>query len=283
MNKFVFASVEKRSEIMNGNITLENLLKLLRKNLHILMGWMIGSFAVTALFTFFIIEPQYESISRIVVNQTENRMSNITSADIMTNISLMRTYQNIILEPIILEEVIEVTHTNKSLDEMRDKIKFQNDEESLVFGIAVTDKDPLKAAEIANVTAETFQEKIGDILPVNSVTILSEAMPKKTPTSPKVLLNLLLSILLGFLIGFMQVFLRNLLDKRVKSSEIISELGWINLGSVNEISSRELKETILPIPKRKRKQKMRPRIEREGLEEAGYVRQTKEKIKTNES
>src|SRR5699024_12614100 len=95
------------------------------------------------------------------------------------------------------------------------------------------------------VTGDTFQEKIGEMLPVNSVTILSEDMPKITPTSPEVLLNLLLSILLGFLIVFMQVFLRNLLDKRVKSSEIISELGWINLGSVNEISSRELKETIL--------------------------------------
>lgn len=268
---------------MNGNMTLESLLKLLRKNVHILIGWMIGSFAITVLFTFYIIEPQYESISRIVVNQTENRMSNITSADIMTNISLMTTYQNIILEPIILEEVIEITRSKNTLDEMRDKIKFQNDEESLVFGIAVTDKDPLMAAELANVTAETFQEKIGEILPVNSVTILSEAIPKKTPTSPKVLQNILFSILLGFLIGFMQIFLRNLLDKRVKSSEIITDLGWINLGSVNEILPRELKETILPAPKQTKKTKTRPRVEQDRLEEARYVRQTKEKIEANES
>lgn len=268
---------------MNGRITLESLLKLLRKNVHILIGWMIGSFIATVLFTFYIIEPQYESISRIVVNQTENRMSNITSTDIMTNISLMKTYQNIILEPIILEEVIEITHSNNTLDEMRDKIKFQNDEESLVFGIAVTDKDPHMAAELANVTAETFQEKIGEILPVNSVTILSEAIPKKTPTSPKVLQNMLLSVLLGFLIGFMQIFLRDLLDKRVKTSEIIADLGWTHLGSVNEISSRELKETILPAPKSKNKNKIRPRIEQRRFEEASYVQQTKKKVEANES
>ena len=279
---FKFASF-KRGEIMNGYITLEGLLKLLRKNVHILIGWIIGSFAVTALFTFYIIEPQYEATSRIVVNQTENRMSNITSADISTNISLMRTYQNIILEPIILEDVIEETNSKNTLKKMRDKIKFQNDEESLVFGITVTDKDPFMAAEIANSTSEIFQKKIGKILPVNSVTILSEAFPNKTPTSPKVLQNLLFGILLGFLIGFMQIFLRNLLDKRVKSSDIITDLGWINLGSVNEISPRELKETILPAPKKEKKLKTTPRVEKEGLEEVRYVRQTQEKIKANES
>lgn len=268
---------------MNGYITLEGLLKLLRKNVHILIGWIIGSFAVTALFTFYIIQPQYQATSRIVVNQTENRMSNITSADINTNISLMKTYQNIILEPIILEDVIEETNSKTTLKEMKDKIKFQNDEESLVFGITVTDKDPFMAAEIANATSEIFQEKIGQILPVNSVTILSEAFPNKTPTSPKVLQNLFFGMLLGFLIGFMQVFLRNLLDKRVKNSEIISELGWINLGTVNEISPRELKETILPVSKQKKKLKTRPRVGREGLKEARYVRQTQEKIKANES
>lgn|SRR5699024_3500429 len=268
---------------MNGYITLEGLLKLLRKNVHILIGWIIGSFAVTALFTFYIIEPQYEATSRIVVNQTENRMSNITSADISTNISLMRTYQNIILEPIILEDVIEETNSKNTLKKMGDKIKFQNDEESLVFGITVTDKDPFMAAEIANSTSEIFQKKIGKILPVNSVTILSEAFPNKTPTSPKVLQNLLFGILLGFLIGFMQIFLRNLLDKRVKSSDIITDLGWINLGSVNEISPRELKETILPAPKKEKKLKTTPRVEKEGLEEVRYVRQTQEKIKANES
>ena len=145
---------------MNGHITLESLIKLLRKNVHTLIGWIIGSLIVTALFTFLIIEPQYQATSRIVVNQTENRTSNITSSDISTNISLMRTYQNIIMEPIILEDVIAQTNSNETLEDMRDKITFQNDEESLVFGIIVKDKDSLKSAELANATAEIFQKKL---------------------------------------------------------------------------------------------------------------------------
>lgn len=267
---------------MNGQITLESLLKLLRKNVHILIGWMIGSLLITALFTFYVIEPQYQSTSRIVVNQTESSTSNMTSADISTNISLMTTYQNIIMEPIILEDVIQETTSDETLDSLRDKIDFQNDEESLVFGVIVTDNNPFTAAELANATSEIFQEKIGEILPVESVTILSEAMPNQTPVSPNVLQNLLFGVMLGFFIGFIQILLTNLLDKRVKTSEIISDLGWINLGSVSEMTSRELEETVFRTPKMTEESNKKPRVGKRRIEEVQHVRQKKE-IKTNES
>jgi len=247
---------------MNGQMTLEVLLKLLRKNIHILIGWIVGSLAIVALFTFFIVVPQYESTSRIVVNQTEDRMSNITSTDITTNISLMTTYQNIIMEPIILDDVIAQTDSNETLQEMREKITFQNEEESLVFGISVRDEDPVVAADIANATANIFQNKIGDILAVESVSILSEAVPDTEQASPNILQNLFLGILLGLFMGLMHIFLKALLDKRVKNSDIISELGWLNLGSVNEMTAKEINETILPVPEAKKDTEMKPRGEK---------------------
>lgn len=247
---------------MNGHMTLEILLKLLRKNIHTLIGWMVASLTIAAIFTLFVVVPKYESTSRIVVNQTEDRMSNITSTDITTNISLMTTYQNIIMEPIILEDVIEQTEGDESLRDMREKINFQNEEESLVFGITVRDEDPVRAAEIANTTAEIFQNKIGDILAVESVTILSEAVSDSEQVSPNILQNLFLGIMMGLFIGLMQIFLKALLDKRVKSYEIITELGWLNLGSVNEMTTRELNETVLPEPETDSKAEVEPRVEK---------------------
>jgi len=260
---------------MNGQMTFETLLKLLRKNIHILIGWLIGSLAVTALFTFYIITPQYESTSRIVVNQTENRLRNITEADISTNISLMITYQNIIMEPIILEDVIEQTDSTDSLREMRRNISFQNEEESLVFGITAQDEDPMMAANLANATAEIFQSKIGDILPVESVTILSQAVPDYQQASPNIIQNLFLGPIMGLFLGFGQIFLTALLDKRIKDDDIITDLGWVHLGSVNEMTRREIKESVFPVPKANKEIKNKPRA---GLllEEAGYVRQKKE-------
>jgi capsular polysaccharide biosynthesis protein len=236
---------------MNGHMTLEGLLKLLRRNLKTLFAWLVGTLTITILFTFFIMVPQYQSTSRIVVNQTEDRMSNITSTDITTNISLMKTYQNIMMEPIILDDVIAETGADETLREMHEKITFQNEEESLVFGVTVRDENPQMAANIANTTTEIFQDKIGDILPVESVTILSEAVPDSEQVSPNILQNIFLGFLMGIFIGFTHIFLKALLDKRVKNSEIINDLGWLNLGTISEMTSREIHHAQLPAPEEK--------------------------------
>src|SRR5699024_11233452 len=99
----------------------------------------------------------------------------------------------------------------------------------------------------------------------------------------KFLINLIFVFLLCFLIGLMQIFFTELLDKRVKDNEIISNLGWINLGTVNEMSPKELKETVLPVLQSTKESKTQPRVERIRLEEVENVRQTQEKVKTNES
>lgn len=232
---------------MNNKLSIEGLLKLIRYNLHILILWMVGMLAASAVFTFFVVEPEYQSTSKIVVNQMPSGSSSFTSSEIDTNLSLIDTYQGIILEPIILENVIQETGANDSVDQLRDKISFESEESSLIFGITVTDANRFAAADLANTTAEIFQNQIGEILPVESVTILSAAFPAEDPVSPNVNQNLLFGLMLGFFVGFMQIFLTDLLDKRVKSDEIISEIGWIHLGSLSEIPAKEVQSTEMPI------------------------------------
>jgi chain length determinant protein EpsF len=52
-----------------------------------------------------------------------------------------------------------------------------------------------------------------------NVTILNEASPPARPARPRVLVNLALGVLLGLVLGFGAVFLMELLDRRVRSSE----------------------------------------------------------------
>jgi capsular polysaccharide biosynthesis protein len=101
------------------------------------------------------------------------------------------------------------------------------------------------AADLANTTADIFQEKIGDILPVESVTILSTAVPTTDPIFPNIPMNLFGGLLLGFLLGLLHVFFKTLLDQKVRNDEIISNLGWTNLGSIVEMSDKEVEESIL--------------------------------------
>lgn len=228
---------------MEEEITFEEVFRILRQKNKIIILWALFGLLVSGVYTFFIVTPMFESSSRIVVNQTQNTNQTITNIDIQTNLNLINTYQSIIREPIILEDVLEKTNSSLTIDGLRDKINVQIQDSSLVFGIKVQDENPYIAAELANATATTFEKKIGGILEVESVTILSEAVPNLTAVSPNTTMNLSLGLIIGLMIGVGLAFLSEFMDKRVKDIKFIEDLSWTNLGSVLEMSSSELKET----------------------------------------
>ncbi|WP_062532944.1 YveK family protein [Jeotgalibaca dankookensis] len=228
---------------MEEEISLNDLFATLRRHLGKIVMWSLLGLIVLGVYTFFFVTPQYQSTSKIVVNQTQQTGQAITNTDIQTNLSLISTYQSIIKEPIILEEVINNTNSKLTTQELSNKLSIQTDSASLVFGVTISDADPYVAAELANAIAETFQNKIGDILEVESVTILSQAVPSVNPVSPNIPMNLAIGLILGLMIGVGIAFLTEFLDKRVKDSKLIEDMGWTNLGAVLEMSHEELKDT----------------------------------------
>jgi capsular polysaccharide biosynthesis protein len=230
---------------MNSKFSLESFIKLIKQNYHVLLIWMVTILSLSALYTFYIVEPAYQSTSKLVVNDTPEGSQSITSLEIDTNLSLINTYQGVMMEPIILEEVIEQTGIDYSVDGLSEKVTFENDEMSLIFGVSVKDSNPIVAAKIANTMAEVFQEQIVDILPVRSVTILSQAVPAAEPVSPNVGLNLLFGGMAGLFLGYLHIVLKDLVDKRVRTVDIIAEMDWIHLGSISLLSEKEMKDTEL--------------------------------------
>lgn len=229
--------------MMGEEISLSELLDTLKRHIGQIIVWTLLGLAITGIYTFFFVTPQYQSTSKIVVNQTQQTGQAITNTDIQTNLNLINTYQSIIKEPIILEEVIQKTNSDLTTQEMSDKLSIQTDSTSLVFGVTVSDENPYVATELANVIAGTFQEKIGDILEVESVTILSQAVPSDEPVSPNIPVNLAVGLILGLIIGVGTAVLTEFLDKRVKDSKLIEDMGWTNLGAILEMSQNEIEDT----------------------------------------
>lgn len=228
---------------MIEEISLNDLFLVLKRHFHKILAWCLAGLLIVGVYTFFILTPQYESTSKIVVNQTQNTGQAITNTDIQTNLNLINTYQSIIREPIILEDVIEMTGSNLTVNQLRDKITVQTQNNSLVFGVTVIDGSPYEAAMLANATTASFEEKIGDILEVESVTILSQAIPNLSAVSPNVPLNTVIGLLLGLMLGIGLSFLSEYLDNTIKNSQFINEyIGWTDLGSISLMTEKELKD-----------------------------------------
>lgn len=228
---------------MEKEISINELFSSLKRHSGKIIMWSLLGIIISAVNTLFLLVPQFESTSKIVVNQTQQNGQAITNTDIQTNLNLINTYQSIIKEPIILEDVINKTNTNLTVQELSNKLSVETENSSLVFGVKVTDENPYVASELANAIADTFQKKIGEILEVESVTILSEATPNINPVSPNIGINLAIGLILGLMIGVVISLLSDFMDQRVKDSTIIEELGWTNLGSILEMTQDEIKAT----------------------------------------
>lgn len=228
---------------MQEEIYLSEIFATLKERLGQIIIWSLAGVLFAGLYTFFFVTPTYQSTTKIVVNQTQNSEQAITSTDIQTNLSLINTYQGIIKEPIILQDVISNTGSDLSMEELRNQLTVEIEENSLVFGVTVTNENPHTAAELANATANSFQQKIGEILDVNSVTILSEAIANTKAVSPNILMNLISGLLAGMIIGVCLAILSESMDKTVKDDKFIEQMGWTNLGNVLQMTEEDVAST----------------------------------------
>lgn len=226
---------------MEEEISLSELFATLKKRLSMIVSLGLIGLIVAAGFTFFIATPQYNAITQILVNRTTESAEGMQLTDINTNVQMINTYKDIIKGPVILNEVQENLGTSLTTTELSEKIEITTQENSQVFSLTVTDESPYEAAEIANAVANIFQSEIGNIMNVENVTIISEAVPSTTQISPNNVLNLIIGLLFGLILGVGIAFLLEFMDKTVRDERFITEtLGWSVLGSVSEMSSDEL-------------------------------------------
>ncbi|SFB00827.1 Capsular polysaccharide biosynthesis protein [Lentibacillus halodurans] len=231
---------------MEETISLKEIFGVLKKRILLIISFVVGAALISAIVTFFMLTPEYESSSEFIVNQSqqESEMAYNDVNDIRTNVELISTYNIIIKSPAILEDVAGELNLDLSTTQLSEKINVENAENSQVVTVTATDPDPSLARDIANTTVTTFQSKIPDIMNVDNVSVLSEAEVKAepTPVSPKPLLNIAIAVVLGGMIGVGLAFLLEYLDNTIKTeSDIEDKLGIPVLGVISHIDDSDIK------------------------------------------
>ena len=226
-------------------ISLSELFRILKKHLSMIISLGMIGLILAAILTFFIATPQYNATTQILVNRRTESAEGLQLNDINSNVQMINTYKDIIKGPVILNEVRENLGTNLTTTDLSEKMEITTQEDSQVFSLTVVDENPHEAAKTANAVADTFQNEIGNIMNVENVTIISEAVPNTNQIAPNNLLNLVLGLLIGIMTGVGISYLMEMMDKSVRDERFITEtLGWSSLGSVSEMSNDELKAKI---------------------------------------
>src|SRR5689334_3285171 len=136
---------------MEETISLKDIFMTLRRRLKLLIILPIIAMIVAAAVNFFVLTPMYQNSTQLLVNQTNPNPESIYSQnEIRTNIEMIKTYNEIIKSPFILDKVIDEAGVNLTVKELNEMITVSSANESQVMNITVEDDSVEEAAMLAN-------------------------------------------------------------------------------------------------------------------------------------
>ena len=152
----------------------------------------------------------------------------------------MSSYLQVATSPMVLEPVVRRLALPLTANELAESVKATVRPDTVILEIAVTDRDPGRAAEIANAVGAELSTAAGGLTPgtfgsvikladgrlvrtaVQATTIGEAQVPDKP--SRNILLNLGVGLVWGLILGICVALLHNKMDNKVRSSRHVREL-----------------------------------------------------------
>ena len=225
---------------MNETISLQELFSILRKSLWRILALTIVAALISFAVSTFLIKPTYQAGTQILVTPKKQENDVIDASQVQSSVTLVNTYRVIIKSPAILEKVqAEVKNAPDSIGALNNMITVESEQNSQVINVSVQNTDAALASNVANSVAKVFSEDITDLMNVDNVKVLSVSGIPTAPVSPNILLNTAIAAVVGFLLGVGLAFLREVLDRRIRTEEQVQQiLDLPVLGSIPDIDSK---------------------------------------------
>lgn len=173
----------------------------------------------------FVLTPKYKAETSVIVskNMGNNPDSNMEINDLRFNQELVNTYSEIIKTRGIADMVIKNLELELSHDKFKEMVSVTQKNNTEIFNISVVDTIPERAMDIANETSVVFKESVKEIMKIDNVQILDEAVKPEKAVSPKVNTNTILGALVGFMLASLFFILKELMDNTIKSAEDLTQ------------------------------------------------------------
>ena len=215
-------------------ITIEKLLEIIKKNLVfiLIVGILFG--AIAYIITDFFITPTYEASISIYVDTPLNQQTTID-----TQRKLAQTYITFLDSYDFCQQVIDRSTQeiaeNFTESSLKSNIRFSILNNTEVFRMTIAGKDPKHVLAIAQTASAFVPEYIISLKSDANVSIIESPIEKNVmkPVSPSLSKNTVIGIILGLAFSFGLVFLKEMLDIRIKSAEdITSRFNYPIIGKI---------------------------------------------------
>ncbi|MDD3660793.1 MAG: Wzz/FepE/Etk N-terminal domain-containing protein [Lachnospiraceae bacterium] len=170
----------------------------------------------------YIMTPIYESTTKIYILSKQNEAT-LTYTDVQLGTQLTKDYAELIKSRYVLEEVIDELGLDLEYEQMLGVVEVATPTDTRILSIAVKDKDPVMAMNIANAIRDNSAVHIQNVMDIEAVNIVETANLPVEPTEPSVMKFTLLGAVVGGMLVVMIVLIRFITNDTVKTSDDVEK------------------------------------------------------------
>ncbi len=183
---------------------------------------------IGVIYTIGFVTPVYTSSTRILLvgqnsDETDSTQDTITTTDLTLNSKLVSTYSKLITSKDVVRKVIANLNLPISESELENNIKVTSVEDTEIIEIAVTNKNPKYACDIANEVVNVFADKVAEIYNINNVNVVDKAEESTSPSNINHTKDVIIFAFIGIVVAVIYALVLNMLDNTVKTREEIEK------------------------------------------------------------
>lgn len=205
-------------------IDLKELFEFIKKKIGLLITITVVICLLGCIYGLFIQKPMYKSYTTIILGGNETTASQtITQSDITLNKNLVDTYAEIVKSRRVLEQVIAELDLEETYEELSNKISVSSVNNTEIIKITVSDRNPIEAKNVANVTANFFSKEVVKLYNMNNVNVLDEANETNEPYNINIPKQVIIYFFIGIIIALSILFIIFYFDRTIKSVEQVEQ------------------------------------------------------------
>ena len=214
-------------------IRLDELFEALKKRWLMIVVITLLATVASAVFSFFVIKPQYEASTKVFIGKDEGENQNYSQNDVMMYQKLMKTYSETIKTKDLVSRSLKGTSLNLEPQEVLNNLTVVSVTDTQILEIKYKSKNPKEAEVVIEEIAEEFINTSKELVPNGNIKIIEAVELPEKPVSPNKKMNIAIAFLLGLMVSIGLAFLLEFLDNTFKNKEQLErELDLPVLGSI---------------------------------------------------
>ena len=224
------------NEMEEQVISLSEIFEAIKKRWIMIVAITLVATLVSGILSFFVIDPIYESSTKVFIGKDESDNAAYNSSDINMYQQLLQTYAQAIKTKDLASRAIDKLDYTLEPSYVISNLTVNPITSTQILEIKYRSKDQQEAKDVLKNVTDEFIVTAKELVPNGNVRIIEEVELPENPVSPNKPMNIAIAFLLGLMVSVGLVFLLEYLDNTYKNREQLEkELDIPVLGAIPDV------------------------------------------------